>query len=426
MKTFKIYQQLQNKLLKMHDDKQVSQISQFINDNNLLKNEKRTVSTLQLIASIVYSHPSLLSYSVNLISSLPKLLNVSSKLKIIGIEDQEIKIRNKILSYLFYLSSQSNQIEFNDDDQIWLHPLNHTNMLKNELSKFYTEIYQIKKIKQEKYQSDLFFNSLKYEDKIIEIRNSLHSLNPIVQAIRFDDLDLLKNLLLNSHFDYNNKLSSSIFEFHPLLKDANMIQYSAFFGSIKCFNFLQSYSSKFDFIKLLEYAIAGGNIEIIKEIKKKLENVNLSSHSNLLYTAILYMKNNLIYSIIHSFNIEIDAEAYIKCIYSSNYDAYLILRTLDLKNKINDFGLIGSSPIDIASFEGSFYFFKLLTTESNIHKLNLYGKNILQSASRSNKIDIVKYILKHHLIDPYDCGKFGHSSIEIAIYYDNDELYEIY
>ena len=44
-------------------------------------------------------------------------------------------------------------------------------------------------------------------------------------------------------------------------KNVSLIDYSAFFGSIKCFQFLLMNGSKLD--KAFKYAVAGSNLEII-------------------------------------------------------------------------------------------------------------------------------------------------------------------
>lgn len=128
--------------------------------------------------------------------------------------------------------------------------------------------------------------------------------------------------------------------------------------------------------------------------------------------------------VIQNYQVRIDAEAYIKCIYASNYGAMLKLHEIDDSDAINEFGKIGSTPIDIASFEGYIDFMKFLLLECKVDykKLNSYGKTILQSASRSGKLYIVKYILKHKLVDPNDKGRFRLSAVRIARNYYNKDV----
>lgn len=424
MKKFQQYINLQKLVLQMEGEDQINNVLQLIIDNQLLKDEKHTFSTLHLIASAVFSNPSLLQNAIQLLSKFPSFIDISTRLQITGIEDKEMAVRTK---FIYFLLSQSNHpIETNDFDlQCLINPLPHKIFLQKELTKFYCCINPKTNIKKslKNHKHDLFSDNLD-DDKILDIRNSLHSLNPIVQSIRNDDLESLKNILSESHFDYNQKLPKSLFEINPFFDNTNMAEYSAFFGSIKCFNYLKQFSRKIDYISYLKYAIAGGNIELIKQIKKELNGADLSDNIAILHTAILFMRNHLIYSIIHSFNIKIDSESYIKCIYSSNYEAFNILRTLDYSTSIHVMGYIGSLPFDIAAFEGSYFFFKLLAEdpETNIMEFNNYGKTVLHSAVRNYKIDIVIYIIKHGLIDPNDRGEFGRTSIDLANYYHHDEI----
>lgn len=65
----------------------------------------------------------------------------------------------------------------------------------------------------------------------------------------------------------------------------------------------------------------------------------------------------------------------------------LKLHEIDKSDVINEFGKIGSTPIDTASLESYLDFMKFLLLECKVDykKLNSYVKTILQSAARSGK-----------------------------------------
>ena len=48
------YNELQDLLLSMDDDEKISEVKNFIDENNLLKNKNKTLSTIRLIASVNY------------------------------------------------------------------------------------------------------------------------------------------------------------------------------------------------------------------------------------------------------------------------------------------------------------------------------------------------------------------------------------
>ena len=128
------------------------------------------------------------------------------------------------------------------------------------------------------------------------------------------------------------------------------------------------------------------------------------------------MRNELIDIIINKYSIKIKAEYYIKCIYSSNYEGMLKIKEMDKEKAYNEYGINGSTPLDIAAFEGYLDFFKFILTFENIEiqKLNSYGKNALQSATKSNKIDVIKYIVENKIIDPNDKGEYDATPLSIA------------
>ena len=93
-----------------------------------------------------------------------------------------------------------------------------------------------------------------------------HSQDPILCSIRNDDIDELLLLLSSSTtFEGNQKILKNEYEKIPLLNDnaCTLIDYSAFFGSIKCFNYLIINEPNYNHQKSLRFAIAGGQKKII-------------------------------------------------------------------------------------------------------------------------------------------------------------------
>ena len=163
-------------------------------------------------------------------------------------------------------------------------------------------------------------------------------------------------------------------------------------------------------------------------IEDKIEMPDLIDYQYLLEVAILFMQNELIDYILEKSDIQIQPENYIQCIYSSNYEAILKLRKLDESDSINQYGIIGSTPIDIAAFEDYLDFFKFFLSLKGIQykKLNNYGKTILQSAVRGNSLDIVKYIDRKHLIDFNYEGEYGISPYNIAVRFNIVDIIKYY
>lgn len=205
-------------------------------------------------------------------------------------------------------------------------------------------------------------------NQLIEHRNKRHSTHPLAQIIIDDDVDQLQKLISKSNFSSNNdtKIFNSYFEINEFLNEATLIEYSSFYGSINCFKYLINQDKSINYNKLIKYAIAGGNYDIIHIVE---QNGHFDEYpDDILDYAILYFRNNLIDYIIENYNVDINANNYINCIYASNYEALSHLHDIDeSEENINQIGSNGSAPLDIASFEGYLDFFKyMVQTFQNI------------------------------------------------------------
>lgn len=411
MIAFEKYGELQNLLLSMDASEDITKVKNFIDENQLFKNIKKTTSTLRLIGSIVYIRPDLLNNMINLLYSYNDIQISDEIISQSYIENDEILLRKIII---FILLSLTKHKVFGNLFYSYLRFTDPVNCFKKDTNYYY-------------YHPPPDFDAIcdMSDDQKIKARNTLHSIDPIALLIKDDKIEELQNFISKNNYDIENEIPSSSFEIHRQLQNAKPIEYAAFFGAINCFKFLLMKDTNINYSNLLEFAISGGNIDIIHIIENESHDENIKSNQNLLYLAILYMKNDLIDYLIHSYPIKIDAESYIKCIYASNYNALTIIKELDNDSTtINEFGDIGSTPIDIAAFEGYLDFFKFYLTFKNIDPLvyNNDGKTILQSAARSNKIDVVKYIIKHKMVEANDEGEYGSTALSIAYNYDCDEV----
>ncbi|OHT14173.1 hypothetical protein TRFO_03247 [Tritrichomonas foetus] len=96
------------------------------------------------------------------------------------------------------------------------------------------------------------------------LRRSGVNPHEICYAIRFDEVERLQEISgQSSDFDFNQKVPFSSYESMPMLSNCVLIEYAAFFCSIKCFKFLLINQATIR-SQLLKFAIAGGSIEIIR------------------------------------------------------------------------------------------------------------------------------------------------------------------
>lgn len=405
MDKFEQYKELQNLLETMNTSEEVSKVKDYIDEHQLLANEKRANSTLMLIGSVVYIRPQLLKNAISLLNSY-ETIPISDEIDtILNVEHKEIIYRRTVLMILLSMSKHKVTPKGFFYYEKYINPID---TLKDDQYYYYKNF-------------DIDTISKMTNEQKIEARNALHSINPLVQLIKEDKINEFQDFISKNNYNIENEIPQSHFEMHQILFNAKPIEYAAFFGSINIFKFLLNKDNNINFGNLLEYAIAGGNIDIIHIIENESHDDDIKSNQRLLELAILYMNNELIEYIVHSYPVKIDAESYIKCIYASNYDAALKLKELDDDpNTINEFGDIGSTPIDIAAFEGYVYFIKFFLTFKNIDAkiYNSYGKTIFQSAARGNRKNAAKYIIKHKLVDKNDCGDYGLSPLDIAYDYN--------
>lgn len=379
MEQIEVYKELQIKLLAMTGKEEIDDIKEFIEKNGLLNGKSKSLATIRLIASVAYSHIKLLRNAIILVNLLGKI-EVKKKLTSY-INHEEIRNREKTINLLLRANGQKL-----DEDYI--------SILLNEYEKMLT------------------------------------SGNPsLLKALLDDNVESLQSYISKNNYDLNQTIPYSYYDQnYPILVSAKAIDYAALFGSINCFKFLMMNMEHLYYQGLLNSSIAGGNHEIILIVENKIQCQNSIDYNQLLEIAILFMQNDLIDYIIEKSDIKIESENYIKCIYSSNYEAILKLRKLDDSDSINYYGEIGSTPIDIAAFEDYLDFFKFFLSIKGIQykKLNNYGKTILQSAVRGNSLDIVKYIDRKHLINFNYEGTFGMSPFMIAARFNIVDILKYY
>lgn len=114
--------------------------------------------------------------------------------------------------------------------------------------------------------------------------------NSYTKVIRNDDVDQLQKIL--SHLKCGNnsnniKVGTLTFEVAEFLNNTRLINYAAFFGSVKCFKYLLMNGSEIQ-SQTVEFAIYGQNTEIIRIIE---QNHRINSES--IVTSVITNKNNI-------------------------------------------------------------------------------------------------------------------------------------
>lgn len=222
MITFEKYSELQNLLLSMDANENITEVKSFIDENQLFKNEKKTTSTIRLIGSVVYVRPNLLNNMINLLNSYNDIPISNEIIRYSYIENDEIKLRKVIIVIL--LSLTKHKISTNSFYYY---------------KQFIDPITYFKKGNNYYYYHPPDFDAIcdMSDDQKIQARNTLFSINPIVLLIKDDKIDELQDFISKNNYDIEKKIQLSSFEIHRQLQNAKPIEYAAFSGQSNVSNF---------------------------------------------------------------------------------------------------------------------------------------------------------------------------------------------
>lgn len=373
MEEFEIYKTLQNLLISMNENVGIHHVLNYIIKKKLLKDECYISSTLKILASYAYSYPKQMNIISYLLKKIPK---INFNLYMIDIDytdvftDDEVIYRIKILYYLLLNSNHMTESEYED------------------IYKYYnnTNYY---------YGFSIGFGSAFDPSK---------NCCSLYNAIYNDDIDLLQNYIEQENFNIEETIIFPIFELYKYFESPILLEYSAFYGSIRCFKYLLLKSEKVDYGRLLEYAIAGGNFDIIHITENMSHDINITNNVKLLHLSISFMQNDLIQYIVDTYDVKIDGECYNQCINSFNYTAMIMLNDIYDSVSINDFGINGFTPLAHAEYQNRFEFFVyLLSIDEVDYTIKCFdNKSIFFFAVAYDFPQYIDYIIKNKLYAPSD------------------------
>ena len=204
----------------------------------------------------------------------------------------------------------------------------------------------------------------------------------IAKIIRNDDIQKLQEISSKADFDFNQGVVPSLYEIFSFINKRNisLIDYAAFFGSIKCFKFLMLNGS--DLKNTGKYAIAGGNLEIIHLCEQ-----NDSSFEESYEAAVEFHQNDVFHYLYENEIVEIGdlAELGRKCIIYNNFELLSFLEERGMK--ITENVIMDSARI------GNLFLTKFFLQEYPLPNC------ILGLSTKSGNIELVKYILEQQGID---------------------------
>lgn len=200
---------------------------------------------------------------------------------------------------------------------------------KNEI-KFYS-IFSILKNLEQKQNEEIKDLQLKEQEK-----NNLK----LLTYIENDNLELFQTFLFQTNTKTNAKIEQKNFYSHQTIHQIELIEYSALCGSLNIFKFLLNQIQEFP-IKLKNFAVAGGNYEIIHILEQSSNNFKGENKKAFLFDqetleiAIEFHRNDLIEYLIDSSELHFDSKSLYFSIISNNF--ILLNKYIQNEKLFNDF-----------------------------------------------------------------------------------------
>lgn len=212
--------------------------------------------------------------------------------------------------------------------------------------------------------------------------------------LMYDDIDHLRTLCADKAFNVNQTIPPDCLEFSLLKGEPTLVQYAAFYGSVRCFRHLMhkgadSRAVDKNELNLLDFALIGGSRKIIDSVLKHARALKPSLHAlikyhldeefNIFYQSSKFTENNL------------NAALHI-CIQMNNLSIFNALLSYGVSINITLSG--GYTTLMESVMDNRLDIMRLLLTfkEVDISKLNEAGKNALHIACELKNVEAAKLI----------------------------------
>lgn len=242
-----------------------------------------------------------------------------------------------------------------------------------------------------------------YLNKFIELRSKGKNPDIIALSIRDDDIEQFQQLLYQTNTSINSVIQPSIFERFIFINQnsydikPSLIEYAAFFGSLKCFKFL--YQKQQDLPQTTAiFAVAGGNYEIIHLCEQRQIEFNDES----LMISIRFFHSELTEYLEENFDIKKTADDVSKSLVFYNLHALIDCESVIRENP-NMTDSSGYSALSLASLNGDLdiinYLIQTFGSKIDLNRKNEYDNSALYYAAGHGHYEVVVYLSKLPNID---------------------------
>lgn len=204
----------------------------------------------------------------------------------------------------------------------------------------------------------------------LKLRSEGMNESELAIIIRNDDIDSFQSYVSKLNFNLNGNIPKSKYEISFYLKSStSLIEYAAFYGSLKIFKFLWMNNVHIS-DQLREFAVSGGNYEIVHILERKQVNFD----EDCLNKAIQYHHNEIARYINETFDVHFTFDTFRECIMSYNIEMFIeIFNTIE--NDVNTANDWGWTALHFATMHGKLDIVKLLC---EVDDINVSSKNNIQ------------------------------------------------
>ena len=367
--------------------------------NNFLKlfNSHKIVEDKHLITSTIHLLSSIINYHHRATNFFNKIFNIILFLKnefpqnYSDFEIFEFFKRNKRV-ILFLIKEKIINL-----NSLIVSKLNDDNFNENSIG-----VYLKPEI--ERFTNEKNGSFIEIPENIEELRQTEYSDNPLLQLVHDDSIDEFIKYISETNLDLEKEFYPSMFETNLYLSknhstfasSLTLIEYAAFFGSIKIFKYLVSQKVKID-SKLWIFAIHGRNAEIIHIIEDKNIEFNEQIRRECLKCSIRCHHNELTNYLLNNY---INDSNFVLKQSLKYYNFYFIdyeLIDSDIFYELckRDYFYLATSVINADKNID----INLRTTEEKSKKSNKTEKTVLFVAVEKGNLEIVQFLLENKNID---------------------------
>ncbi|OHT06312.1 hypothetical protein TRFO_25654 [Tritrichomonas foetus] len=272
-----------------------------------------------------------------------------------------------------------------------------------------------------------FCQKIKYEEHhLCQIEGN--NAERIAASIRFDDLNNFQYFTRSRPF--NSKIMYSIYDTNGIVsciwKMPTFLEYAAFYGSSKVFNYLLRLYDENDLYpeeNVMEYAVAGGDREIIHQLEER----NMTFTVQCLKNSITYFNKGIYdYIIRNSTNSEelSSYEIIFDSLSSYNIQSFMTFFTKDklfLKNENNE------TLLHIAVKNGYYDIVEFLLNEFRDFDINAqdsYQRTPFLVSIMNENFEIMKLLFNQKSNDKNITDSLGQNALHYAAAIDNIEIFK--